>query len=191
MQREVEGKLKVKKTDLFLVYLQFIIFSIFNTLPVAAQAQNANSDTNLTIVYSQENSSQWGGIANRLQAAGVKYCVVSLDAIKSSADWGDRKVVFLPNVETLTPAQAIALEEWMSKGGRLIASGPVGSLSAPGVRQLMKALLGGYWGFSLNDMQKLQPLPQKITQDWVKDGGVFGKVRGGVVIPDSAIVPQF
>jgi uncharacterized lipoprotein YddW (UPF0748 family) len=187
MQREVEGKLKVKKTDLFLVYLQFIIFSIFNTLPVAAQAQNANSDTNLTIVYSQENSSQWGGIANRLQAAGVKYCVVSLDAIKSSADWGDRKVVFLPNVETLSPGQAIALEEWMSKGGRLIASGPVGSLSAPGVRQLMKALLGGYWGFSLNDMQKLQPLPQKITQDWVKDGGVFGKVRGGVVIPDSAI----
>lgn len=178
---------KIRKNDLFFVYLQFIIFSIINILPVAAQAQNTNSDTNLTIVYSQENSGQWGGIANRLQAAGVKYCVVSLDAIRSSADWGDRKVLFLPNVETLSPAQAIALEEWMSKGGRLIASGPVGSLSAPGVRQLMKALLGGYWGFSLNDIQKLQPSPQKITQDWVKEGGVFGKVRGGVVIADSAV----
>ncbi|WP_158224996.1 family 10 glycosylhydrolase, partial [Brunnivagina elsteri] len=178
---------KIRKNDLFLVYLQFIIFSIINILPVAAQAQNSNSDTNLTIVYSQENVNQWGGIANRLQAAGVRYCVVSLDAIRSSADWGDRKVLFLPNVETLSPAQAIALEEWMSKGGRLIASGPVGSLSAPGVRQLMKALLGGYWGFSLNDTQKLQPSSQKITQDWVKDGGVFGKVRGGVVISDSAI----
>jgi uncharacterized lipoprotein YddW (UPF0748 family) len=188
-QREPQQRLKTKirKTDLFLVYLQFIVFSVSNILPAAAQAPSTNSDTNLTIVYSQDNVNQWGGIANRLQSAGVKYCVVSLDAIKSSADWGDRKVVFLPNVETLTPAQAIALEEWMSKGGRLIASGPVGSLSSPGVRQLMKALLGGYWGFSLDDMQKLEPPSQKFTQDWVKEGGVFGKVRGGVVIPDSSV----
>lgn len=77
--------------------------------------------------------------------------------VRSATDLGDRKVLFLPNVETLTPAQTIALEEWMSKGGRLIASGPVGSLSAPGVRQLLRSIVGGFWGFSLSEKQELQP----------------------------------
>ena len=174
------NKVQIRKPALFFVYLQFIIFSFLNVLPAKAAA-----DENLTIIYSQENANQWSGITNRLQSAGVKYCVVPLDAVRSASDWGDRKVLFLPNVETLTPAQAIALEEWMSKGGRLIASGPVGSLSAPGVRQLMRTLLGGYWGFSLNDTQKLQPSKQKVTQDWAKEGGVFGSVRGGVVVADD------
>ncbi len=179
--KEVKNeKIKLRKSALFFVYLQFIIFNFLSVLPATAA-----TDENLSIVYSQENASQWTGITSRLQSAGVKYCVVSLDAIRTASDWGDRKVLFLPNVETLSPAQAIALEEWMSKGGRLIASGPVGSLSAPGVRQLMRALLGGYWGFSLNDTQKLEPSKQKITQDWAKEGGVFGNVRGGVVVPDD------
>ncbi|MEA5569953.1 glycoside hydrolase family 10 protein [Calothrix sp. UHCC 0171] len=186
-KNQKKSKVKIKTTNLFFVYLQFLTFSIFNILPATAQTASTNSDANLTIVYSRENANQWAGIANRLQATGVKYCLVSLDTIQSANDWGDRKILFLPNIETITPAQAIALEEWMSRGGRLVASGPVASLSAPGVRQLMKALLGGYWGFSWNEIQKLQPSPEKITQDWVKEGGVFGKVRGGVVIADSAV----
>ena len=73
----------------------------------------------------------------------------------------------------------------MSKGGRLIASGTVGSLSAPGVRQLLRTLLGGYWGFSLNDSQQLKPVQTKIQQDWATRNGLFGKVQGGVVIPNN------
>jgi uncharacterized lipoprotein YddW (UPF0748 family) len=169
----------ITKFGLFLFNLQFIIF---NLLSVPAKAA---PDANLTIIYSQENANQWGGITNRLQAAGVNYCVVSLDSIRTAADLGERRVLFLPNVETISPAQAIALEEWMSKGGRLIASGPVGTTSAPGVRQLMRALLGGYWGFSLNSVQKIQPSKIKVTQDWAK-GGVFGQARGGVVISDES-----
>ncbi|MGI8501038.1 MAG: glycoside hydrolase family 10 protein [Hassallia sp.] len=159
----------------------FLPFSFFNIKPAIAATQNPI----LTIVQTQENTNQWTGITNRLQQAGVKYCVVSLTNVRSAADWGDRQVLFLPNVDTLTPAQAIALEEWMSKGGRLIASGPVGTLSAPGVRQLLQTLLGGYWGFSLNDAQQLQPAKNKL-QNWANQNGLFGKVRGGVVVADNA-----
>lgn len=169
----------ITKFGLFFFNLQFIIFNLLSIPATAA------SDTNLTIIYSQDNANQWSGITSRLQAAGVNYCVVSLDSIRTATDWGERKVLFLPNVETLSPAQAIALEEWMSKGGRLIASGPVGTTSAPGVRQLVRALLGGYWGFSLNNVQKIQPTKVKVTQDWAK-AGVFGQVRGGVVISDES-----
>jgi len=38
--------------------------------------------------------------------AGVAYCVIDLPCCEEPADLGDRvKVVFLPNVKTLTPAQ--------------------------------------------------------------------------------------
>ena len=169
-----------KKTKLFIRNFQFLIVYLFNILPVTG----TTSEPVLSVVESQENASQWTGITNRLQAAGVKYCVISLDNVKNAADLGNRRMLLLPNVETLTPAQAIAIEEWMSKGGRLIATGPVGSLSGPGVRQLLRSLLGGYWGFSLNGLQKLQPSKVK-TQEWASQKGLFGPVRGGVVIADD------
>lgn len=178
-------KLKIKQAGFFILNLQFLLLNSFGNLPAKA----AEEEPVLTIVQSYENTNQWSGITNRLQAAGVKYCVISLDAVRSSADWGDRRVLFLPNVETLTPAQAIALEEWMSKGGRLIASGPVGSLSAPGVRQLLRTLLGAYWGFSLTQTQQLQPAKTKLPQEWANQNGLFGKVHGGVVVPDNLTAP--
>lgn len=136
----------------------------------------------LGVVKSEENANQWTGITTRLQVAGVAYCVIELPSVKSAADLSDRTVLFLPNVETLTPTQAIALEEWMSRGGRVIASGPVGNLSQPGVRQMLRSLLGAYWGFSLSTPSNLQPLKTR-TQQWVRQAGLGGTVRGGVVIP--------
>ncbi|WP_267871185.1 family 10 glycosylhydrolase [Nostoc sp. XA010] len=144
----------------------------------------ATEEPVLSVVHSQENANQWRGITDRLQTIGVKYCVIPLADVRSGADWGDRRILFLPNVETLTPTQAIALEEWMSKGGRLIASGPVGSLSAPGVRQLLRSLLGGYWGFSLSETEQIKPTKTKIPE-WANQTELFGKVRGGVVIPND------
>jgi len=149
-------------------------------LPPAAKAENAV----FGVVKSQENANQWTGITTRLQAAGVDYCVVDLASVRSTADLGDRTVLFLPNIETLTPAQAIALEEWMSRGGRVIASGPVGNMSQPGVRQLLRSLLGAYWGFNLSTPSNLQPLRTK-TQEWARQNGLSGTVQGGVVIPAS------
>uniref|UniRef100_UPI0030DAB3BB DUF4350 domain-containing protein n=1 Tax=Brasilonema sp. UFV-L1 TaxID=2234130 RepID=UPI0030DAB3BB len=179
--RSEKRKLKIQKVGFLLVKFHFLIFHLLNTLPATA----TTSEPVLSIVQSEENANQWTGITNRLQSAGVKYCVIPLSSVKSAADWGDRIVLFLPNVESLTPAQVIALEEWMSKGGRLIASGPVGSLSAPGVRQLLRTLLGGYWGFSLDKPQKLQPSPKGQFLEWANQNGLFGEVRGGVVIPDN------
>jgi uncharacterized lipoprotein YddW (UPF0748 family) len=175
-----KAKLQRKKAGFFILSLNFLILNSFSILPVKA----ASEEPVLSVVYGQENANQWTGISDRLQATGVKYCLIPLNDVKSAADWGDRRVLFLPNVETLTPTQAIALEEWMSKGGRLIASGPIGSLSAPGVRQLLRSLLGGYWGFSLGNTEQIQPAKTKIPE-WANQTELFGKVRGGVVIPND------
>ncbi|MEH1909837.1 glycoside hydrolase family 10 protein [Nostoc sp.] len=174
------AKLQIKKAGLFILSFNFLILNSFSILPVRA----ATEEPVLSVVYGQENANQWTGISDRLQAIGVKYCVIPLNDVKSAADWGDRGVLFLPNVETLTPTQAIALEEWMSNGGRLIASGPVGNLSSPGVRQLLRSLLGGYWGFSLSDTEQIKP-PKTDIPEWANQTELFGKVRGGVMIPND------
>ena len=144
----------------------------FLLFPSSAVAQQAV----LSVVKSQENANQWTGITTRLQVAGVSYCVVDWPAVKNAADLGSTAVLFLPNVEVLTPVQAIALEEWMGRGGRVIASGPVGELSQPGVRQLLRSLLGSYWGFSLSTPSNLQPL-QSTTQEWLRQTGLSGTVK--------------
>ena len=171
---------QIRKAGFFILSFNFLILNDFSILPVTA----ATEEPVLSVVHSQENANQWTGITDRLQTIGVKYCVIPLTDVKSGADWGDRRVLFLPNVETLTPTQAIALEEWMSKGGRLIASGPIGSLSSPGVRQLLRSLLGGYWGFSLSNTEQIKPTKTKIPE-WANKTQLFGKVRGGVVIPND------
>lgn len=171
---------QLKKAGLFILSLNFLILNSFSILPVRA----ATEEPALSVVYGQENANQWTGISDRLQAIGVKYCVIPLNDVKSAADWGDRRILFLPNVETLTPTQAIALEEWVSKGGRLIASGPLGNLSSPGVRQLLRSLLGGYWGFSLSDIEQIKPAKTNIPE-WANQTQLFGKVRGGVMIPND------
>lgn len=184
MTNQVKGirkiKLKSIKIGLFFFKCQFLACILFNILPATAATEPV-----ISVVQSRENASQWKGITNRLQETGVNYCVISLNNVKNTADWGNRTVLFLPNVEKLTPSQAITLEEWVSKGGRVIASGPVGSLSAPGVRRLIKNLLGGYWGFSLDASQKLQPSKEKL-QRWANNKKLIGEVRGGVVVPNLA-----
>ncbi|MEH2192576.1 MAG: family 10 glycosylhydrolase [Nostoc sp.] len=175
-----KANFQIKKAGFFILSFNFLILNSFSILPVTA----ATEEPVLSVVHSQENANQWTGITDRLQTIGMKYCVISLDDVKNSADWGDRRVLFLPNVETLTPTQAIALEEWMSNGGRLIASGPVGSLSSAGVRQLLRSLLGGYWGFSLSDIEQIKPTKTN-SSEWANQTELFGKIRGGVVIPND------
>ncbi len=172
-------KLKSLKTGLLFFNFQFLACTLFNILPAAAV------EPVISVIQSRENSSQWKGITNRLDNAGVNYCVIPLNSVRNTADWGSRTVLFLPNVEKLTPSQVISLEEWVSKGGQVIASGPVGSLSAPGVRRLIKNLLGGYWGFSLDTPQTIQPSKDKL-QRWANNKKLIGEVRGGVVVPNLA-----
>jgi len=184
-----------------LVTHALVIVSCLNILPAHAKAVFSPTPPHLhtpkpsfhlatatpvfSVVQSQENAQYWTGISKRLQTVGVPYCVLPLSSVKSATDWGDRNVIFLPNIETLTPAQAIALEAWMSKGGNVIASGPVATLSGPGVRQVLKNLLGSYWGFSLKDKQQINP--SKTQQpNWLNQKGIFGQVHGGVLVPNDS-----
>jgi uncharacterized lipoprotein YddW (UPF0748 family) len=181
-KKTIKDKYKnIKTVGLFIFKIKFTLYNLLTITPAIATTAE---EPIISVVHTQENASQWAGIENRLQAIGVKYCVISLDRVKSAADWGDRPVLFLPNVESVSPTQAIALEEWMRNGGRLIASGPVGGSSAPGVRQLLQSLLGGYWGFSLDSPQKLQPSTE-ITRNLNSPDELLGTVRGGVMIPNT------
>lgn len=183
MRKQHKGIRKVKlksiKTKLLFFKCQFIACTLLNILPATASTEPV-----ISVIQSRENANQWKGITARLQASGVNYCVIPLNKVRNTADWGSRTVLFLPNVETLTPSQAISLEEWVGKGGRVIASGPVASLSAPGVRRLVKNILGGYWGFSLDSPQMLQPSKAKPHR-WANNKKLIGEVRGGVVVPNS------
>ncbi|WP_414548214.1 glycoside hydrolase family 10 protein [Anabaena sp. CCY 0017] len=180
MKNQNQCDKKVKKAGFFIFTFKLLIFNSFGILPATA----TTGEPVLSVVHSQENQQQWAEITQRLQAINVKYCVIPIANVRSAADWGDRKVLFLPNVEKLTSVQAIALQEWMSKGGNLIASGPVGSLSDPGVRQLMRSLLGSYWGFSLNQTHQIQSSKTQNHQ-WANQKELFGQAHGGVLIPNN------
>jgi len=91
-------------------------------------------------------------------------------------------LLFLPNIERLEPVQLAALQDWMGKGGRVIVSGPMGTLSQPEVRNQLRSLLGAYWGFALTKPSTLQPL-RTNGQTWVRNAGLAATIQGGVVIP--------
>lgn len=174
------GLLMKKKTVAFAILnINIILCNILGILPAKA----INNNPVFSVVNSQDNPEQWQGITNRLQKLNINYCVIPLRQVKTTDDWGKAKVLFLPNIEFLTTEQAISLDQWVSQGGYLIASGPVGNSSSPGVRQLLKKLFGGYWGFSLTTTENLQPTNTIIPQ-WVNQIELFGRVRGGVIIPN-------
>ena len=164
--------------------VQTLVTSLLLPLALFLPATAAEESAVLAVVKSEDNAAQWTEISSRLQAAGVNYCVVDLAAVKNASDLSDRTVIFLPNVEKIESEQALALEAWMSRGGKVIASGAIGSASQPGVRQLLSSLLGAYWGFPLDAPNNLQTL-QGNSKDWLEPAGNDGLVLGGVVIPTS------
>ncbi|MGQ4648268.1 family 10 glycosylhydrolase [Lyngbya aestuarii] len=144
----------------------------------AAGAQTAQ----LGVVKSLDNNGHWPGISQRLLSTGVDYCIVDLAQVEQASDLGSTQLLFLPNIELLKPTQLAALRAWMDQGGRLIVSGPMGTLSQPEVRQRLRSLLGAYWGFALTKPSALEPLPGD-TQNWVNQDGLVGTILGGAVIP--------
>lgn len=157
-----------------------IISGSFLVLPSSANAEMSQ----LGVVRSGENQGQWSGIAARLRASGVAYCVVDLQQLKSAANLTGTRVLFLPNVERLTDVEVGTLQDWMEKGGRTIVSGPTGTLSSPNVRSALRSLFGAYWGFAIATPTNLQPNTAK-TIEWVKAGGLAGTGTGGAVIPTA------
>ncbi|UNU27587.1 family 10 glycosylhydrolase [Microcoleus vaginatus] len=146
----------------------------------------------LGVVRSSENSPDWVKITTRLWESGIAYKPINLEEIKSTADLAGVNVLFLPNIETLTPAQIKVLEAWASQGGRLIASGPVGRSSPALVRQSLRSLLGAYWAFPLTQPATPQPrsrcrdLACTTSSNWVPPEQKNASVQGGVLIPADA-----
>ncbi|MBE9096458.1 family 10 glycosylhydrolase [Tychonema sp. LEGE 07203] len=146
----------------------------------------------LGVVRSSENSPDWVKITTRLWESGIAYKPINLEEIKNVADLAGVNVLFLPNIETLTPAQIKVLEAWASQGGRLIASGPVGRSSPALVRQSLRSLLGAYWAFPLT--QRAEPEPRSRCRDlactsssnWMPPAQQNASVQGGVLIPADA-----
>ncbi|MCW6051375.1 family 10 glycosylhydrolase [Lyngbya sp. CCAP 1446/10] len=146
----------------------------------------------LGVVRSSENSPDWVKITTRLWESGIAYKPINLEDIKNLADLAGFNVLFLANIETLTPAQIKVLEAWTKQGGRLIASGPVGRSSPALVRQSLRSLLGAYWAFPLTQRGAVQPrtrcrdLACTASSNWVPPEQQNASVQGGVLIPADA-----
>ncbi len=154
---------------------------ICNLIPDIAGAESGR----LGVIKSQDNAGQWTGITSRLQTTGVDYCIIEQDNWQDSADLAGIKALFIPNIETLSATQVVTLQKWLDRGGKIIVSGPAGSLSQPQVRTQLRSLLGAYWGFSLSSPATLDPLQVRQNQ-WLGSRQLTGTIRGGVVIPSGA-----
>ena len=162
------------------IFIGSVIGTLINSLVLlpAALAETVQ----LGVVKSPDNQGQWSGITTRLQSIGVAYCVVDFTQVQQASDFGSTKLLFLPNIEQLEPIQIAALQEWMRQGGRVIVSGPMGTLSQPEVRMRLRSLLGAYWGFALTKPTTLE-LSGSNPQTWVGATRLGRPIQGGSVIP--------
>ncbi len=143
----------------------------------------------LGIIRDPQNTDEWNQIITRIRALGISYEPIDLRQINTLADLSGVKVIFLPNIETLTQTQVQILEEWVKQGGKLIASGQVGKRSQPGVRQQLRSLLGSYWAFPLSQPTTPEPkyrcldIACKESTSWAPKANNQGTVEGGILIP--------
>ncbi len=136
----------------------------------------------LGVVKSQENLRQWSEITSRIQQVGIDYCIVDASNWQEELDFGNISVLFLPNIEILTGAQATAIERWMDRGGRVIVTGPTGNMSQPQVRSRLQTLFGAYWGFPLSSPTTLE-LSNNTPVEWLGRPQLSDTLTGGVIIP--------
>ncbi|NJN87039.1 MAG: hypothetical protein HC881_13035 [Leptolyngbyaceae cyanobacterium SL_7_1] len=155
--------------------------SYAQTAPVPAPTQ-PHTTSRLGVVRSTENQAYWDAIHQRLQASGVSYQVIEWEQVDQASDLAGVTLLFLPNVELVTPAQLSVLETWIAQGGRLVVSGPLGSRAEHDVRRGLQELLGAYWAFELPEPMLIQPV-QTVTRPWTMLGETASHVAGGVMIP--------
>ena len=143
----------------------------------------------LGIIRDPENIDEWNQIITRIRGLGISYEPIDLRQINTLADLSGVKVIFLPNIQTLTQTQVQIIEEWVKQGGKLIASGQVGKKSQAGVRQKLRSLLGSYWAFPLSQPTTPEPkyrcldITCQESTSWAPKANNQGTVAGGVLIP--------
>jgi len=146
--------------------------------PLAASAQSAR----LGVVRSRDNASQWADIAARLQQANLDYCTLDWTTAPSELEREQIGTLLLPNVETLDSAQAALLQAWLGAGGRIVATGPTGSLSPPAVRSQLRSLFGAYWGFPLAGPTALRATASAN----LRGAPPAATARGGAIVPTGS-----
>ena len=143
----------------------------------------------LGIIRDPKNTDEWNQIITRIRTLGISYEPIDLTQIDTLADLSGVKIIFLPNIETLTQTQVQIIEEWVKQGGKLIASGQVGKKSQPGVRQQLRSLLGSYWAFPLSQpttpeaRYRCLDIACKESTSWAPKENNQGTVEGGILIP--------
>ena len=183
-KRSTKHKQKTKGKPYYLLLLTLLPANVIPWLIPGMIAPAKAESARLGVVKGKHNERQWLGIINRLKATRINYCVVDLSSLPQNLDSANVAVLFLPNVEMLDGGQVKGLATWMSKGGQIIASGPVGSLSQPQVRSQLRSLLGAYWGFPLSSPSSLNPVTLK-QQQWAQQAPVSANFMGGVIIPSG------
>jgi uncharacterized lipoprotein YddW (UPF0748 family) len=138
----------------------------------------------LGVVRSSDNAAEWQAITARLRALGSNYQIIDWEQVQRGSDFAPVTVMFLPNVETISSEQLLALQAWLSNGGRLVVSGAIGHQSSLGVQQALRSLLGAYWAFPLPQSARLQPV-SRYSQDWVQQGEVNRSILGGALVPSG------
>lgn len=132
----------------------------------------------LGVVRSADNAAQWPNISARLQ--GSEYRVIDWEQVRSPQDFAAVTVLFLPNIETISSTQLLALEAWMGQGGRVIVTGAIGTQSSFGVQQALRSILGAYWQQPIDQPTRLT-LPRRRTEVWVQQGDTQAAIVGGVL----------
>lgn len=150
--------------------------------PAQMQRQSA---VMLGVVQGQDNLPYWQELVIRLEATDVTYRVIDWQQVQQASDLAQVNVLLLPNITTISSQQLLALEAWMGQGGRVIASGPVGTSSSYGVQQALRALLGGQWATALSRPAAVQ-MVAPLSQPWTRQGELSSRVLGGIIQPNGA-----
>lgn len=137
--------------------------------------------TEVGVLRSRDNAQQWGQIVNRFQVSGVDFCVLDSQNWQQESDLNKIKVLLIPSVGNITGSQALALDNWVKDGGKLIVAGPTGTLSQTEVQAQLKDLFGAYWGFAVS-----KPSTLVVEETTIKrNKELSSTISGGVIIPTN------
>ncbi|WP_416666536.1 family 10 glycosylhydrolase [Egbenema bharatensis] len=152
--------------------------------PDAASSASTDpqQDLVLGVVRSTDNADYWQQITTRLDGANLRYQVIDWDRVGQNTRFDNISVLFLPDVAHVSAEQVLALQDWVNRGGLIIASGRTGTSGSAGVRRAFQALLGAYWESTLSQPVTLQPVALN-SQRWLREGDTQSVITGGTLIP--------
>jgi len=134
----------------------------------------------LAVVQDEANQTQWPGISRRLQAMDIAYCTLNRETFTpQTLPNPANTVLLLVNIPALDVTQALALETWINRGGRVIVTGNTGSLSPEAVQTQLQKLLGATWGFPLSTPAALELTGEMAVQQLP----LTTPLQGGTILP--------